>query len=250
MSKEVTLVIVDTESYVLANNAIEQSLGQFNFSEVLIFTDRPDYWPSYRTYLVDKIKSIEDYNVIMLTLVPFQVSTPFFMVIQYDGFILNGGRFDPSFFEYDYIGAPWPAYAYSHFRVGNGGFSFRSKRLALAAAGMVKFRDPMDSEDAFISRVVRVALELRHGCKFASEEVASIFSYEMLMPSVQSFGFHGLMHLPIVYQDNLAYLLEHLPERVILNKKDILAQRLSELSDMQQGQFWQTLQERVQKLEG
>ncbi len=239
MSKGVSLVIADTESYVLANNAIDQCSQRFHFDEILIFTDKPEYWPQYRSIRINRIESIEDYNHLMISVVPFHISTQFFMVAQFDGFILNGAAFLEEFYKYDYIGAPWPASAYPHFRVGNGGFSWRSKRLALAAASMASFRDAMDSEDAFIGRVIRVALENRHQCKFASENVASHFSYEMVMPPDSVFGFHGLMHLPIVYANNLPYLIHNLPPRVIENKLSVLSSRIGELDADSQKVFWE-----------
>ncbi len=35
------------------------------------------------------------------------VATPFALVIQYDGFILNPDAWRDEFLDYDYIGAPW-----------------------------------------------------------------------------------------------------------------------------------------------
>ena len=49
------------------------------------------------------------------------MKTEFFIVLQYDGFVLNGNNFLNSFLDFDYIMPPWP-----HFdchKVGNGGFT-------------------------------------------------------------------------------------------------------------------------------
>jgi hypothetical protein len=237
MSTGVSLVIADTESYILANNAIDQCLRKFEFDEVIVFTDKPEYWQQHRTVRIEKIQNINAYNDLMISTVPFYVQTDFFIVAQFDGFILDGAAFLNDFYDYDYIGAPWPQAAYSHFRVGNGGFSWRSKRLAVAAAGMASFRDSMDSEDAFIGRVIRVALETRHQCRFPDAEFAARFSYEMLLPDGPVFGFHGLMHLPIIYQNNLAYLFQNLPIRSIQNKLNVLSTRFDELDPENQRIF-------------
>ena len=248
MARRVSLVIADTESYVLANNAIEQCLRGFDFHEVLIFTDKPELWPRYRTHRIDRIQTIEDYNNLMISTVPFHVETEFFIVAQFDGFILNGAAFSAEFYDFDYIGAPWPSTAYEHFRVGNGGFSWRSRRLAVAAAGMAGFRDPTDSEDAFIGRVLRVALENRHQCRFPDEDTARRFSYEMELPTGPVFGFHGLMHLPLIYRNNLTYLFDHLPTRVIEQKRSVLASRINELDEGSISLFWDLYRARLQTI--
>jgi len=58
------------------------------------------------------------------------------LLVQPDGFVINPDKWDNQFFEYDYIGAPWEQVPHSYLdpwgkphRVGNGGFSFRSKKL-------------------------------------------------------------------------------------------------------------------------
>ena len=223
-------------------------MRNFEFDEVIVFTDKTEYWSKYRTCSVNRIQSIEDYNILILKVVPFYVNTEFFIVAQFDGFILNGAAFTSEFYNYDYIGAPWPIAAYPHFRVGNGGFSWRSRKLALAAASLADFRLPPESEDAFIGRVLRIALEDRFQCQFPGEEIASCFSFEMLLPSGPVFGFHGLMHLPIVYSNNLPYLIENLPSRAILHKKDVLASRITELSDDAQDLYWSLYHNRIQSI--
>jgi hypothetical protein len=236
MTSGVSLVLADTESYILANNAIEQCLREFEFDEVLVFTDRPELWLSFQTYRIDRIKSSKDYSRLMLLDVPKYIKTDFFLVVQYDGFILDGAAFSQDFLNCDYIGAPWPANAYEYFRVGNGGFSWRSRRLAMAAASMADFWNEIEPEDEFISRVARVALETRHKCHFADVAMAEKFSSELILSQKPVFGFHGLIHMPLIYRNNLSFLIENLPERVF-NGRVPLAMRIGELSVEQQSEF-------------
>ena len=56
------------------------------------------------------------------------ISTAHALCIQWDGYVLNAQAWDASFLDYDYIGSVWPQFGDGH-RVGNGGFSLRSKRL-------------------------------------------------------------------------------------------------------------------------
>jgi len=220
MAHRTSLVIVDTETHVLANNAIEQSLRQFAFDDVLILTDQPALWPRLNARAIPRIATIEDYNHLVLDVVPEHLTTEHFIVAQYDGFVLDGAAFRPEFRDYDYIGAVWPHFPY--FRVGNGGFSWRSRRLAESAARLSHWRTADEPEDVFIARVARVALETRHGCRFADEGLASAFSSEFYSPSGPTFGFHGLLNLPIVYQNALPYLVANLPDRVVIGKAGLL----------------------------
>lgn len=236
MPSQVTLVVVDTEAYVLANNAIERCVRVFAFDEVLVFSDRVEYWPHYHAVRIEKIRSIDDYNNIVLSVVPPYLKTDFFVIAQFDGFALNAKAFSPEFYNFDYIGAVWPHFSY--FTVGNGGFSWRSTRLAKAVATMAGFRQAGEPEDVFIARIARVALETRHGCVFAGEEVANRFSIESGLPQGATFGFHGLMYLPVLYQDSLGFLLDNLPSRVIRERLGLLAYYVKSLDDAKQSEFW------------
>ena len=58
------------------------------------------------------------------------IDTDFCLIIQGDGFVIHPENWTDEFLKYDYIGAPWRNLAhYSFIRVGNGGFSLRSKKL-------------------------------------------------------------------------------------------------------------------------
>jgi hypothetical protein len=161
----------------------------------------------------------------MLTRIVDWVSTDFFLVIQYDGFVLNSDLFCEEFYGCDYIGAPWPEL--DEYCVGNGGFSWRSRKLALAVKEIafgVKIDDP---EDVYICKTVRQALESRFHCNFASRELASLFSVEFPAVQHKTFGFHGVFHLPQIYAQNLPWLLSQLPSRML---RDSPASRLFEMS--------------------
>lgn len=212
----VGLFIVDTESYVLANNAIEHSLGAADFKSVTVLTDAPWHWPKYRTIHIKKLSSVEQYNKIILDVLPNLMETDYVLVIQYDGFVLHPELFSTKYFEFDYIGAPWPA-AFGSFNVGNGGFSWRSRRLVEAAAALSMHRGENLAEDLFICVQARTALEEFYSVKFADLQTASAFSVESQPLIQKTLGFHGVFHLPKVYSDNIEYLIENLPERNLTN---------------------------------
>ena len=208
----VTLVIIETESYVLANNALRITLGQVSVAKVVVFTDQPELFGDFDCVLIKKIEKVDEYNHLLLQTVPDYVETDFFIVCQYDGFVLNGGQFSPHFFFYDYIGAPWGGREVHD--VGNGGFSWRSKKLALAVRELTGGGPIGEPEDLFICRYHRSLLEDKFGCRFAPKAIAAHFAFELPIPPHPTFGFHGAFHLPQLYAGNLDFLLEHIPLRM------------------------------------
>ena len=77
-------------------------------------------------------------------------------------------------------------------RVGNGGFSLRSKQLLELTSGP-KFVYKEKNEDELICHVNRDYL-VSNGIKFAPEELARYFSYERELSNIETFGFHGEFH--------------------------------------------------------
>lgn len=188
-------------------------MEKFQFSEVIVFTDRPEMFPEASCVAIPRIQSIKEYSNLMLTVVTDFIETDFFLVIQFDGFILNGDCFREEFYNYDYIGAPWSG-EIEQLSVGNGGFSWRSKKLAEAVKKEAAREFIEEAEDLFICQSKRTILERDYGCRFASREVAAKFSFEFPAVSYPTFGFHGVFHLPVLYRESLDFLLSHLPERM------------------------------------
>lgn len=242
----VGLVIIDTESYVLANNAIQHCVNAYPFASVTIFTDETSYWPQYKTVAISKITSIEDYNRIILRDVASAIDTDFVLVIQFDGFILDATAFSEKYFDYDYIGAVWPGY--EDRKVGNGGFSWRSRKLILAAASYAEQRPSGEAEDVFICRSLRATLERDHACLFAPEALANQFSHEIMPPTEPTFGFHGLFHLPQVYRDSPQFLIENLPLRVFKEQLTYLRFGLERLTEEARSEFATHIETRLQAI--
>ena len=133
------------------------------------------------------------------------IHTDFALIIQSDGYVINPDSWRDEFLEYDYIGAPFklPTDNFSYrdiygkiFRVGNGGFSLRSKKLIELANKLNLEWKPFHgfyNEDGFICAMNRHIYE-ENGCKFAPLHVAKYFSHESDIPENQglsTFGFHG-----------------------------------------------------------
>ncbi len=149
------------------------------------------------------------YNRFVIAELAKHIETEFCLLIQTDGFIINPHLWEPSFCQFDYIGAPWPVEwdeilpAGSH--VGNGGFSLRSKRFLECTALCVDTYDALAAaghrnEDVFVCRFLFEVMKIL-GIKYADYETALRFSIEVQLPTRprgfhEVFGFHGKFHSP------------------------------------------------------
>ena len=190
----VTLCAVDCLNPGLALRAIDICGLQCNFGDVLFLSDSASRYELDGCRMVDipRIGSVAEYSRFVLKELGRYCNTEHVLLVQWDGYIINPQSWRPEFLEYDYIGAPWGWYQDNH-RVGNGGFSLRSRRLldALLDEGIVD----LEPEDEAIGRRYRPLLESKYGICFAPEEVAEAFSYETISPKGDPFGFHGLFHI-------------------------------------------------------
>lgn len=191
----VTLVCIDCHNYGEAITALRKSLYQVDFAKAIFLTDIKTVNPNFPFEIrkIDKIASKEDYSRFVMKELYEHIDTDFVLIVQHDGYVLDGKAWSDEFLQYDYIGAPW-LYVDGK-NVGNGGFSLRSKKL-LVATGADEFINATDPEDQAICRLYRDYLIKSYGIKFAPEELADRFSYELREPICSTFGFHGNFHKP------------------------------------------------------
>jgi len=162
---------------------------------------------------VAPLTNIDEYSYYIIYHLHQHIQTDYVLLVQDHAFIINPDSWREVFFEYDYIGAPWPyrdrAYITpfgEHQRVGNGGFSFRSKKLLeVPLHKNIPFRvaEQPDFYKMFGSKNTNedgnITVHNKHlfeeaGCKIAPIEVARFFSYETPVPENQGiipFGFHN-----------------------------------------------------------
>lgn len=174
-------------------DALQASMRQVDFGRVLLLSDHAtlEADPAIEWRAIQHLDSRSDYSRFMLRELADHVATSHALCIQWDGFVVNGAAWQNRFLDYDYVGAVWPQFSDGH-RVGNGGFSLRSRRL-LEACKDLPF-DGAEAEDIVIARTCRDRLEAR-GMRFAPESVAQQFAYERSPPSGHEFGFHGAYNL-------------------------------------------------------
>jgi hypothetical protein len=154
---------------------------------------------------IPRIEDLRWYSWVILDGLKKLVRTEYVLIVQDDGFIINPGAWNSTFYDYDYIGAPWPptlnapggTVLQMNNRVGNGGFSLRSRRL-MEECSLESLYQPeygMIDEDMLICHFNHARL-VDKGIRFADLSLASRFSGET--PSMEGelfladvFGFHG-----------------------------------------------------------
>ena len=183
---------------------------------LLISPRRPKGLPKHIRHKSCQKMSYQQYSLFVMYCLHTYIKTSHCLIVQDDGWVLNGQNFKPEYYDYDYIGAPAHAgykdgKLYYHFSwqnvpdpmvVQNGGFSLRSRRFlkCLAKKGLMYAffgAQPLCNEDVQLCTFLRIKLE-KMGMKFAPLDVAREFSMEYAGPGIHTdldfsklLGHHG-----------------------------------------------------------
>jgi beta-1,4-mannosyl-glycoprotein beta-1,4-N-acetylglucosaminyltransferase len=193
----VTLFCIDTAQPMAALRAMNLSQKQAQFAESILVTTEefadaqsPGH-PEIEFIGIPVIQKGAEYSRLVMKEIAGIVQTSHVLLVQWDGYVLNGSRWSDEFLQFDYIGSIW-AKPMAGRRVGNGGFSLRSKRLLdLLALPATPCYHP---EDVATCVELRPMLESK-GIQFADERVAAQFSFEQVESASETFGFHGAFNL-------------------------------------------------------
>ena len=204
----VSLACIDTANHALALRALVHSRREMQFGRTLFLTDSVPAGATVPAGVdvepIMRLASRDDYSRFVLKSLHEYITTAHVLLIQWDGYVVNPAAFDAAFLDCDYIGAKWFWFD-DGMRVGNGGFSLRSRKLLEA------LQDPRvelkEAEDITIGRTCRPLLERDYGIRYADEALADRFAFEAAYPTGMPFGFHGLYNFcRVVPQDELAAL--------------------------------------------
>jgi hypothetical protein len=226
--KNVTLISVSCVREADSLTAIKFSKKNIDFGAAKLITCADLKDDEVEIVKIPKL-NYEEYNKFIVFDLYKYVDTDYALLIQDDGFVVNVDAWKDEFLNYDYIGAPWPlphdSFSYRDpsgniIRVGNGGFSLRSKKLMRLPEELKlpwKAYYGFFHEDGFLSVHNRSILE-KHGCVFAPLDVAKYFSHEVAIPEVKGirpFGFHGkgspyMKLLKLKQKKGLGYLITSL----------------------------------------
>jgi len=185
--------------------SIVKSMKELKGSKgLLISLEKPPRLPKKiawkRCHYIDYL----GYSLFMMHGLCAYIETDYCLVVQDDGWVLNGKNFKPEYYDYDYIGAPShcafsDGQLYLHFSwtqatepvkvVQNGGFSLRSKRFLEACNkhGIMHLNSNEIhgwNEDAQLSCILKPVLQ-SYGYKYCPDEIAKYFSIEYA-----GLGFH------------------------------------------------------------
>lgn len=199
----VTLVTVTSVEVRHTLAALKYSMRGIDFGKVTFISHEKPIGlpPGVEFCRCSRITDKAAYSRFMIYDLDDYIKTPFCLTIQRDGFVVHPEQWRKEFLEYDYIGAPWSAGQVGAdaegniIRVGNGGFSLRSKKLlGVARKAGIPFVPCKGShnEDYLICCVNRKTY-LEHGCRFAGVETARYFAHEYSVPEITGitpFGFH------------------------------------------------------------
>jgi hypothetical protein len=160
---------------------------KINFYEILFFTPQKCKIKNTLVFQINPLTYHEYNNFCLKNVYPF-VGTEYTMWMQTDGFPINPNNWSDEFFNYDYVGSPWPWLDYG----GNGGFSFRTQKLMKLAT---KLPYSEYNEDAFICNVAGKYF-IDNGCKFSPKKTGIKWGLELDLPDElntleDKFGFHG-----------------------------------------------------------
>jgi tetratricopeptide (TPR) repeat protein len=210
----ITIVAVDCAYPALAAKALHRSAALLPVARVLLLTDSKESFDGVEVVNIAAIKSREAYSQFMLKRLVNHIETDYALVVQWDGFVIHHNAFADEFWNYDYIGAKWP-HLKGEFRVGNGGFSLRSRKLleALRDDAIEFLAD--ENEDETICVRYRELLETKHGVVFPDERVADRFAFDVSRPIGRTLGFHGVFNFwQVLSEEELIVFARTAPEAI------------------------------------
>jgi hypothetical protein len=188
----VDLVAMDGVDGKRLIKAVTSTLRDLKFRRVLLWAPEPveelkAVVDEYRYFKSD----YEGWNRFMVKELWKYIPNGFCLFIHHDGYVLNGKAWRDAFMNFDYIGAPW--WYNDGINVGNGGFSFRSKKF-LDVSNEFEW-DRYHPEDHRLIREHGHIMQAK-GIKFAPEIMASKFALEANRKWGRvwngQFGFHNV----------------------------------------------------------
>lgn len=224
--KKITLLCLGNTHHDLMQKSISVSLRaiESECEEVLHITNEQT---NDKGLIISDSFDIDQYNNFIVKELSDIIKTEFVLIIQYDGMAVKNKYWTNDFYNYDYIGAPWPdrfKWIEDSEKVGNGGFSLRSAKLLEALKDdSIRFHNAnprFKNEDAVICQGYGEYLKRKHKIKYAPVELANTFSHEWCNPTGKTFGFHGVWNTPLYFsEDEVIKFTQEIPKDHWLDDK-------------------------------
>lgn len=197
--KNITLIALGSTVISETIKAVKICLKQALFKEVLFFTNIENHSDEkgIKYVCIDKINTVHEYQIFKVKIMPSillpVLQTDYYLIIDWDGFIVNTDAWSDAFLGFDYIGAPFPFGDIC----GNGGFSLRSRKFLETQYDLCKdFNIYNLPEDVVLSFVLRSKFKNR-GCSHSPTKIGYQFATESGgYDNYKSFGFHSFLYNP------------------------------------------------------
>lgn len=185
--------------------SLVKSMTQLPGSKALLLSpSRPASLPWFVEHKAIFALDYLQYSWFMMYALHNFIDTSHALIVQDDGFVIDGTNFNKDWYKYDYIGAPthcaltgdkyyynwtWQQEPADKHIIQNGGLSLRSKKMMQAPGkhGIIHRAfnvQPFCNEDVQLSGFMRTDLE-KVGMRYAPDQEAKYFSMEYAGP-----GYH------------------------------------------------------------
>ena len=203
----VTLIVATSVKIPENIVALKKSMDGIEWGEIkFISHEKPEGLPEGVQFVeCERMNSIDDFSRYTFLELHKHIDTEFMILVHHDGYIARPNLWDDRFYDYDYIGAPWPysesAYITDegvHVDVGNGGFRMTSKKFLELPTKLgleLEQRQGYYADDGNYCVYHRKTF-LENGIKYSPANIAAIFSTEQWIEGIsveESFGFHGFI---------------------------------------------------------
>lgn len=204
-----------------ARLAVERTLRELPIRDCVLLSDSC-FVDGARHVQIPTLGGLPAYNALILDQLAEHLACDVYLLVQWDGFVIDGRRWQRDFLAHDYIGAPW---LHRGGAVGAGGFSLRSRRLVEAVRDLRRLqptRDVDTAEDLQICVAYRAALDAA-GLRIAPAALAARFAFERVPDSTvvpqsvttDTLGFHGVFNFPLVMsEDEILSLFDSIVPRI------------------------------------
>ncbi len=139
----ITLVVIDdlkdlpTEKnirYIILDKAIKYAKTYIDFFDVKFFSPLHGFKKQF--------VNGSEYSQWVIKNLPYEIESEYYLIMQWDGFIVNPNKWNTDFLKYDYLGGGGG--------LQNGGFSLR-KTSKMRKLSNIKYCDYFGNEDSFYS---------------------------------------------------------------------------------------------------
>lgn len=185
----VTLIAAAGNKQALTVASLYKSMQQVDFGAVKLLTNIDISASGIECINVGGLSTWEDYNIFVVKELWKYIDTDYVLVTQHDSWVLNSDCWDDRFLDYDWTAPKWLDLG-KPYNVGNGGFALHSKKLQ-DILGKDDFISICIPEDVSVCKVYGQYLMDKYDIKFAPEEIADKFGFELNQPLAYTFGFHS-----------------------------------------------------------